>query len=127
MLLSDGELEANELQISLAETLRDAGPWGQGFPEPLFEGTFRVVNSRIVGGKHVKMVLSHEGGVKVDAIAFNQLEDKPAHDSQRVRMLYRLEINEFRGAKSVQLIVVYMAAESESGLTLTNDTLQEVI
>ncbi|GMQ97387.1 MAG: single-stranded-DNA-specific exonuclease RecJ [Gammaproteobacteria bacterium] len=127
ILLSDGELEADELHLSLAETFRDAGPWGQGFPEPLFEGTFKVVSSRIVGGKHVKMVLSHEGGVKVDAIAFNQLEDKPAHDSQRVRMLYRLDINEFRGAKSVQLIVVYMAAESESGLTLTNDALQEVI
>lgn len=54
VLLSDGKLEADELQLSLAEILRDAGPWGQGFPEPLFEGIFQVVSSRIVGGKHVK-------------------------------------------------------------------------
>lgn len=109
VLLSDGELEADELHLSMAEILRDAGPWGQGFPEPLFEGVFQVVDSRIVGGKHVKMVLSHQDGVKVDAIAFNQLEDAPTHEMQKIRAIYRLDVNEFRGARSLQLIMDYIA------------------
>jgi len=131
ILLSDGELEADELHLSLAETLRDAGPWGQGFPEPLFEGKFKVVSSRIVGGKHVKMVLSHRDGVKIDAIAFNQLEDEPTQDSQQIYAVYRLDINEFRGARSVQLIVVHMSLPTvpleSSEVAPNNDTLQKVI
>ncbi|MFV1998353.1 MAG: single-stranded-DNA-specific exonuclease RecJ [Acidiferrobacterales bacterium] len=131
VLLSDGELEADELHLSLAETLRDAGPWGQGFPEPLFEGTFRIINSRIVGGKHVKMVLSHGDGVEVDAIAFNQLEDAPACELQKIYVVYRLDINEFRGARSVQLIVVHMSpltAPSETNQVAPNNSkIQEAI
>ncbi len=109
ILLSDGELEADELQLSLAETIRDAGPWGQGFPEPLFEGTFQVISRRIVGGKHVKMVLRHADGVKVDAIAFNQQEDDSTYNLQQIHAVYRLDINEFRGVRSVQLIVEHMS------------------
>ena len=131
VLLSDGELEADELQLSMAEIIRDAGPWGQGFPEPLFEGTFQVVSRRIVGGKHVKMVLRHEDGVEVDAIAFNQHEDESTHKLQQIHVVYRLDINEFRGVRSVQLIVVHMAPPMDhtgtNELAPKNDEAQEVV
>ena len=59
-LLSDGELNPNELSLEIADMLRDEGPWGQNFPEPLFEGKFRILEQRIVGGKHLKLRLSLE-------------------------------------------------------------------
>lgn len=131
VLFSDGELKADELQLPLAETLRNAGPWGQGFPEPLFEGTFQVVSSRIVGGKHVKMVLSQTGGEKIDAIAFNQLDDEPETDMQWMRILYRLDINEFRGTRTVQLMVAQMQSivdsPQERDTISKNNELQEAV
>jgi len=127
ILLSDGELEASEFQLSFAETIRDAGPWGQGFSEPLFEGVFKVVSSRIVGGKHVKMVLSLQDGIEVDAIAFNQLEDEPISSLENIYIVYRLDINEFRGVRSLQMIVEYMKPQNARQTPSPSDELQEIV
>lgn len=110
-LLSDGCLEEDELSLVLAQTLRDAGPWGQHFPEPLFDGEFYLVQQRLVGSKHLKMVLSCRKGAQLlfDAIAFNvELSQWPDQQVERVRIAYRVDVNEFRGRSNLQLIVEYL-------------------
>ncbi len=110
ILLTDGELSADELTLPLADLLRDAGPWGQNFPEPLFDGTFRLLNQKLVGGKHLKMLLEPmQGGTMIDAIAFN-IDPRawPDLSVQFVHLVYRLEVNEFRGNRNVQLLVDYL-------------------
>ncbi|MFO7553029.1 MAG: single-stranded-DNA-specific exonuclease RecJ [Haliea sp.] len=106
VLESDGELAAGEFELPLAEALRFGGPWGQHFPEPLFDGRFRVVQQRIVGERHLKLVLGLPGGEVVDAIAFNvDLEVWPDPAREWVEAAYRLDVNEFRGRRSLQLVV----------------------
>ncbi|MEE9422867.1 MAG: single-stranded-DNA-specific exonuclease RecJ [Gammaproteobacteria bacterium] len=108
-LETDGELSAVDLELELAELLRYAGPWGQQFPEPLFDGQFRVVNSRLVGEKHLKLtVVPCDGDQSVDAIAFNQGEHHPLETGAELRLVYRLDSNEFRGICSLQLVVEYL-------------------
>lgn len=106
-VLTDGSLLAAEISIEMAEMLREAGPWGHQFPEPLFDGEFALLQQRLVGQKHLKMVLMDPAsGLAVDAIKFNaDLELWPNDSVARVRVVYRLDINEFRGQRSVQLIV----------------------
>jgi single-stranded-DNA-specific exonuclease len=105
--LSDGELVAEEFSLTLAEQLRQGGPWGQAFPEPGFDGRFRLLSQRLVGGKHLKMQVQPEaGGPELDAIAFNvDLAIWPNATIQWVELGYRLDINEWRGNRSVQLLV----------------------
>ena len=113
---SDGALEAAELSLDTARILRGAGPWGQGFPEPVFDGDFKILDARIVGGKHLKMQLAGEytqrggrthAGNPIEAIAFGYVggaaEDPLLRSGARVRVAYRLEINEYRGIERVQL------------------------
>ena len=104
-VLTDGELAADELTLGTAELIENSGPWGQRFPEPLFDGTFNVLESRVVGGSHLKMIVrSTQGGEELDAIAFRRLpEDLP--QSGIVRLLYRLGVNRWRGNASCQLMV----------------------
>ena len=107
VIYSDGELSDQELSLDTAQLLRDASPWGQGFPAPLFDGDFTVLGYRVVGEKHLKMTLQPaQGGCQIDAIAFNTAE-LPA-DCQHVHMAYRLDANEFRGIVSPQLIVEHI-------------------
>jgi single-stranded-DNA-specific exonuclease len=109
VIYSDGELSDQELSLDTAQLLRDASPWGQGFPAPVFEGDFTVVSHRVVGQRHLKMTLSPaKGNCQIDAIAFNT-EVLP-RGSQRVHMAYRLDVNEYRGNVSPQLIVEHMEA-----------------
>lgn len=103
-LLTDGELEAADFTLRLAEILQEAGPWGQGFPEPLFDSEFTVLDARVVGEKHLKLDLGVAGGKKINAIAFNQA-DTGVRKGQSVHAAYRLDINEYRGTRSLQLIV----------------------
>jgi single-stranded-DNA-specific exonuclease len=104
-VLTDGEVSGPELGLSLATELEDLGPWGQRFPEPLFEGTFEVLEQRVVGGTHLKMVVrSIEGGEPVDAIAF-RCAPESVEGRQAVRLLYRLGVNRWRGSASCQLVV----------------------
>ena len=108
VLLSDGDLSAGDLQLELAEALRSAGPWGQGFPEPMFDGIFEVVARRIVGDKHLKLVLRYPGDSRLfDAIAFNTTHEA-VQPSARVHVAYRLDVNEYRGQRSLQLVVEHL-------------------
>ncbi|PAU89701.1 single-stranded-DNA-specific exonuclease RecJ [Pseudomonas sp. WN033] len=109
-LLSDGELTASEFRLELAAQLREAGPWGQHFPEPGFHGEFQLIQQRLVGERHLKMVLQPPGSTEVlDAIAFNiDPQVWPNPRIQRVRLAYSLDINEYRGRQSLQLMVRYL-------------------
>jgi len=112
---SDGELHGEELSVQMARLLRGAGPWGQGFPEPMFDGAFRIVDARIVGGKHLKLQLREAaapgaaapGAAELEAIAFGYIggaaEDPSVRPGAEVRLAYRLELNEYRGMERVQL------------------------
>lgn len=111
---TDGELLAAELGLSTAELLANAGPWGQHFPEPAFEGLFGLVNQRIVGEKHLKLTLQY-GDVEIDAIAFNvDLAQWPAPAVKHIGAIYRLDINEFRGDRKPQLILETLWAASQT-------------
>lgn len=105
---TDGELASHEFNLDLAEQLRyEAGPWGQGFPEPLFEGHFRLLAQRLVGDKHLKMTLaSQEDHRQFDAIAFNvNLKQWPNHRAEHIHACFRLGINYYQGRKTLQLII----------------------
>lgn len=109
IILTDGELEPEELDMSLAQTLRAAGPWGQGFPEPLFDGVFTVVDRRIVGEHHIRFRLQvprHEA--VVNAIAFSAVQHGWESVQGAVRLAFRLDVNEFRGRQSLQLVIEYL-------------------
>jgi single-stranded-DNA-specific exonuclease len=111
-LLSDGQLAVTEFNLELAKALRHAGPWGQHFPEPLFHGVFQVVQQRLVGEKHLKLVLKTEcGSIELDGIAFNIDRDVWPNASVRwVELAYKLDVNEFRGRENVQLMIAHLAA-----------------
>ncbi|HLV17538.1 MAG TPA: single-stranded-DNA-specific exonuclease RecJ [Pseudomonas sp.] len=110
-LLSDGQLSAEEFHLELARALRHAGPWGQHFPEPLFHGVFEVVQQRLVGERHLKMMVRTECGSRsLDAIAFNiDREQWPNPTVRWAELAYKLDVNEFRGQESVQLLVSHLA------------------
>lgn len=113
VVLSDGDLAVEDLSLTTAEVLRDAGPWGQHFPEPLFDGEFWLQQQRIVGEKHLKMVVSvdRKGQHISDAIAFNiDIAQWPNNAVKKVRLVYKLDVNEFRGQRSLQLLVDYIEA-----------------
>ncbi|WGE47108.1 single-stranded-DNA-specific exonuclease RecJ [Actinobacillus equuli] len=106
VIYTDGELAPSELNIEIAELLQQAGPWGQNFPEPTFEGEFRLLQQRILGGKHLKLMVEQPNGGLFDAIWFNaDLRYFPDLSIKQVKLIYKLDINEFRGNKSLQLRV----------------------
>ena len=108
-LSSDGQLATENMTLNFAELLRDAGPWGQNFPEPVFDDVFTLVQQRIVGEKHLKLVVE-KGQQVYDAIAFNvDIKRWPDHQAKQVHLAYRLDINEFRGKQSLQLMVEQIA------------------
>ena len=109
VIYSDGQLASHELSMELAEQLRHGGPWGQGFPEPLFDGEFVVVQRRIVGERHLKLLLQTPDRTRhVDAIAFNTVDSDWPTQVEQVRVAYQLDVNEFRGERNVQLLVQYI-------------------
>ncbi len=105
---SDGPLEADNFSLSLAEALRNGGPWGQGFPEPQFDNRLRMLNSRVVGENHLKMVLAFPGSdSRIDGIAFNQAEGEPVAGVEEIHAVFRLDVNEYTGSRKPQLIIEY--------------------
>lgn len=114
ILVSDGELSAQDMELELAEMLRQAEPWGQGFPEPLFDGAFEVVRQRVVGENHLKLMLRFEGEERVvDAIAFHVDSELLKLSMQRVEIAYRVDVNEWQGKRTVQLMVEsFLSVES---------------
>jgi single-stranded-DNA-specific exonuclease len=106
---TDGELNVAEMTIGFCELLQSAGPWGQEFPEPLFHGVFDVVQSRIVGEQHLKLVLRQAVGEQlIDAIAF--FVERPEYwlGIRQVKIAYKLDINEYKGQRSIQFIIDYL-------------------
>jgi single-stranded-DNA-specific exonuclease len=106
---SDGQLRDVDLDLTMAELMSAAGPWGQGFPEPQFDGEFEIVERRVVGGSHLRLTLrATDGERSLGGIAFRQ--SLPDNTGDRLRLVYRLEVNEFRGRREAQLNVIQMQA-----------------
>ncbi|MGR5093385.1 single-stranded-DNA-specific exonuclease RecJ [Vibrio maritimus] len=111
IILSDGELTPEEFSMHTAEQIRAGGPWGQAFPDPVFDGEFKVLHQKLVGEKHLKLMVEpmHKGfgtNIMLDAIAFNvDLRRWPDASVKTVTLAYKLDINEFRGNQSLQLMV----------------------
>ncbi len=110
---TDGSIEPDLMSLETAEVIVSAGPWGQQFPEPVFDNQFEIVNWKIVGEKHLKMQLRHDaGGNTVDAIAFNTVaDDLPSFE--KIHLAYRMNVNEFRNVRNLQLIVDCMDAAAQ--------------
>ncbi|OOF37575.1 single-stranded-DNA-specific exonuclease RecJ [Rodentibacter heidelbergensis] len=112
VIWTDGELEAKEFILETAELLHSSGPWGQAFPEPCFDGEFNILEQRAIGQNqnHLKMLIEpKQGGPLLDAIAFNiDTRLYPDLSIKQARLAYQLDINEFRGHRSVQLRVNYI-------------------
>lgn len=108
-VVTDGPLLPEELCLETAALLRRAGPWGQQFPEPLFDGEFRVISQRIVGENHLKLVLqSAEGSGIIDGIAFNTGPEVPDFTRTGARVVYKPDANTFRGRTNLQLLIDYL-------------------
>jgi single-stranded-DNA-specific exonuclease len=102
-IVTDGGLPDAAINLRFARLLRESGPWGSGFPEPIWSGDFAVVEQRTVGENHLKLrVRPAGGGGIVDAIAFNQAG--PAYRGI-VQLAYKLDVNEYRGVETAQLVV----------------------
>ena len=112
-IVTDGNLPGDALNLHFARSLRDAGPWGSGFPEPMWSGDFAVVEQRVVGENHLKLrVRPAGGGSTIDAIAFNQAG--PAYRGT-VQLAFRLDVNEYRGNETPQLVVEQIASLQGTG------------
>ncbi|OUL59192.1 single-stranded-DNA-specific exonuclease RecJ [Pseudoalteromonas ulvae] len=106
LILTDGELPSDCYTLDFAQLIKNSGPWGQSFPEPVFADRFALVQQRLVGEKHLKLVLKHHSGLLLDAIAFNvDLQRWPNAAVQQIDAAFVLDINEFRGKFSLQLLV----------------------
>jgi single-stranded-DNA-specific exonuclease len=111
-LHTDGELLAGEFNVATAEALQDGGPWGSGFPEPMFDGRFGVVDTRVVGGRHLKMRLRADSGELIDAIAFRYLDAGAAPEirgNDRVEAAYRTAVDDYTGTRRLQLVTEWVA------------------
>ncbi|MBS0488293.1 MAG: single-stranded-DNA-specific exonuclease RecJ, partial [Proteobacteria bacterium] len=107
IMLTDGELDVADLSLELAQLLRYAGPWGQAFPEPVFDDEFTVESWKVVGERHIKLKLHHrDRDVLIDAIAFNGYVG--AAPPARLRAAFQLDVNEWNGAQSLQLLILHM-------------------
>ena len=107
-ILTDGELQAADFTAEVAALLRDAGPWGQGFPEPVFEGKFELQRQRVVGDRHLKMTLKLVAAdLRLEAIAFNR-QAGGWHEGDTLRLVYRLGLNDYFAGPPIQLVVEHV-------------------
>ncbi len=108
---TDGSVDADLMTIETSEVFKYASPWGQLFPEPVFDDIFNIVNWRIVGEKHLKLDLARQDSAEVfSAIAFNKTDSALPAGKQCIRAVYKLDVNEFRGKRNLQLIVSHIEA-----------------
>nr|WP_242513444.1 single-stranded-DNA-specific exonuclease RecJ [Halochromatium salexigens] len=103
-LHSDGPLGANLLNLPTAEALRLAAPWGKGFAEPLFDGSFQISAPRLLKDRHLKLRVHPDQGPPLEAIGFNLAEQHP-RGATHAQLVYRLDVNDYRGLRSPQLII----------------------
>ena len=108
---TDGSIDVEYLSIETSEQLKYASPWGQLFPEPTFDDEFKILNWRIVGEKHLKLELvKPDTGECYSAIAFNKTDEDLPVANDNIHIVYRLDVNEFRGKRNLQLIVQHIEA-----------------
>lgn len=108
-ILSDGQLSNNEFTLAFAQQLQDLSPWGQQFPEPIFDGEFEIIEQRVVGNKHLKIVVKPQNSnTPVDAIAFNQEPLRLTSSHKPFKIAYRLGINRWRDNVSLQLMILHI-------------------
>ncbi len=104
---TDGSLTANEISLQTAQILASS-VWGQGFPQPLFNDNFKVIQQRIVGEKHLKLIFEKDqkrgDSKRYDAIYFNCIENLP----ENINAVYALEANEYKGLQTVQLQIKFI-------------------
>ncbi|HYM34731.1 MAG TPA: single-stranded-DNA-specific exonuclease RecJ [Steroidobacteraceae bacterium] len=108
---SDGEVSRDDFTLEAARELRAGGPWGQHFPEPVFDGRFTVVETRTLGERHLKLKVRTEAGTTCDAIAFRYFDAddaEPVANTQQVELAYRLDVNEYNGTERLQLVVEHL-------------------
>jgi len=111
-IVTDGEVASGLLSLETAQALADAGPWGQGFPEPLFDGLFNLRELRVLADKHLKMMVSPaDADIAIDAIAFNVEQSVRPLENTQLRLVYRLDINTYRNVRKLQLIVEHLEIE----------------
>lgn len=118
-LHTDGELHAAEFEPATARALREGGPWGAGFPEPIFDGRFGVVDTRIVAERHLKLRLRVPSGPFVDAIVFRHFDERdPAvmRAGDAVELAYRVGVDEYGGTSRIQLVAEWLGPSSATGL-----------
>lgn len=111
VVLSDGELESKEICLEVARLLRESGPWGQAFPEPLFDGCFEVRAVRVLSERHLKLNVAHPSGQICEAIAFRHFDHDDApivKENDRVELAYRLDVNRYNGTERVQMVVEHL-------------------
>ncbi|MFV9998220.1 MAG: single-stranded-DNA-specific exonuclease RecJ [Arsenophonus endosymbiont of Dermacentor nuttalli] len=110
VIWSDGELNNEELSLHIAELIREGGPWGQAFPEPVFDGKFRLLQQRLVGECHLKVMLEPlAGGSMIDGIAFNvDTVYWPDNSIKMVELAYKLDVNEYCGSRNIQLLIQHL-------------------
>ncbi len=107
-ILTDGELDARDVTLEVASLLRGAGPWGQGFPEPLFEGSFELLRQRVLADAHLKMTVKADGSDSpLDAIGFHMAPGSWSV-GDRLRLVYRLDVNDYFASPAVQLVVEHI-------------------
>jgi single-stranded-DNA-specific exonuclease len=102
---TDGTLAPTDFSLDIARSLEQQ-VWGQGFPQPLFDGEFAVQSQRVVGEKHLKLTLRQDSGQTLDAIRFFSVDMMP----ERIRAVYKLALNEYNGKTSLQLIIEHWEA-----------------
>lgn len=107
VLETDGEILSEDFTLRFAEVIADFGPWGQNFPAPCFDGIFKIIDQRVLSGKHLKLIVSPENSeAQIDAIAFNIDTDQwPGDRCRKVALVYSMDINEFRGRRKLQLMI----------------------
>jgi single-stranded-DNA-specific exonuclease len=111
VVYSDGALTRNELTIEIARLLREAGPWGQAFPEPLFDGCFGVRTARVLGERHLKLEVQDGDGPGCEAIAFRHFDHDDAPEVRpncRVQLAFRLDVNQWNGTERLQLVIEHL-------------------
>ncbi|MBF8269180.1 MAG: ssDNA exonuclease RecJ [Gammaproteobacteria bacterium] len=108
-IVTDGELSPADMNLSLAETINSAGPWGHEFPEPLFDGVFAVADRRVIGQKHLKLALKTVHSDRTyDAMAFFTNAGGWVEAAESIRLVYRLNVNEYKGQRKLQLLAEHM-------------------
>ena len=109
-IFTDGVLDPSYITLDFAKLLRQSGPWGQGFQEPIFEGEFNILDQRIVGNNHLKFILEIDEFNSINGILFNaDISVWPCNGCRKVKIAYKLDINEYRGRQQVQLIIEHAA------------------